>query len=95
VRNSGDLCVDIIASGALDGLAALVAGWGAARSEAELQPCKIALFSLGSMCSYEACRDALLGARFPAIVEAIVASSTDEVLRKYAQRVQAKLPSTA
>lgn len=91
MRNSASLCDDIIASGALHSLAALVAEWSRAQSEAELQPCKIALFSLGSMCSYASCREALLAAEFPQVVGAIKARSRDEVLRKYAQRVEAKL----
>jgi hypothetical protein len=91
VRNSASLCDDIINSGALDALAALVGEWSSARSEAELQPCKIALFSLGSMCSYAACREALLATDFPDVVEALKREARDGVLRKYAQRVEAKL----
>lgn len=92
MRNSASLCAPIIESGALRGLAALVGEWASASSDAELQPCRIALFSLGSMCSYAACRDTLLSSEeFANTVADISARTADEVLRKYAQRVVAKL----
>lgn len=91
MRNSASLCEDIVASGALHSLGALVAEWSSARSEGQLQPCKIALFSLGSMCAYAPCREALLAAGFAEVIAAIKAGARDDVLQKYALRVEAKL----
>ncbi len=94
VRNSPLLCGELVRAGALEALLALVRdapppGAGPAAAEAQ-NPLKIALFSLGNLCSHAACRAHLAHLGLRAAV-APLAASPDGATAKYAVRVLAKL----
>ena len=56
VRNSDELCVALVDSGAPNALLSVALRGG----EDNQQPKRIALFSLGNFCVYRSCRNALL-----------------------------------
>ncbi|KAK3259023.1 hypothetical protein CYMTET_31958 [Cymbomonas tetramitiformis] len=103
VRNSADLCHELVVSGALEALLNTVttspeatgapppASAGSSTGTGEGQsPLKIALFSLGNMCTHRECREKLLALNFREIVGSL-ASSPDQVVKKYIARIQSKL----
>lgn len=53
-------------------------------------PLKIALFSLGNLCTHRECRERLLALGFEAKVAAL-AKSPDAAVRKYVARIQGKI----
>ena len=53
-------------------------------------PLKIALFSLGNLCTHRECRELLLAQGFELKVEAL-AGSPDAAIRKYVARVLSKI----
>ncbi|KAF8056751.1 hypothetical protein HT031_006249 [Scenedesmus sp. PABB004] len=99
VRNSGQLCGEIIQTGALQALLDTVMGpdssadarLGSGGGEGN-SPVKIALFSLGNMCAHRECREQLarLGLR-EALAKLQSASGGDTTLLRYIARAQAKL----
>jgi hypothetical protein len=53
---------------------------------------KIALFSLGNLCTHGACRDALVGLGFERRVAALAeAPDADASVKKYVARIQGKI----
>ncbi|CAI5469878.1 unnamed protein product [Closterium sp. Yama58-4] len=97
VRNSGELCHDLISQGALQALVDLVvAGTNQQqtprREGGESQsPVKIALFSLGNMCSHSACREYLRSIDIFRILHRLKRSG-DMTIVKYATRILSKFP---
>mmetsp|Transcript_10638 Transcript_10638/g.20114 ORF Transcript_10638/g.20114 Transcript_10638/m.20114 type:complete len:1090 (+) Transcript_10638:312-3581(+) len=95
VRNSSLLCRELVASGCLEALLRIIsapetggsAGGGGAEGQS---PLKIALFSLGNMCTHRECRERLLQLGFKKIV-ASLSKSSDAVVQKYVARIQSKL----
>jgi fused-like protein len=97
VRNSSLLCGQLVESRALEALLRTITtapepgGAGTASGGGEGQsPLKIALFSLGNMCTHRDCRERLLQLDFRAVV-AQLAASPDAVVQKYVARIQSKL----
>ena len=101
VRNSDALCAELIREDALEALAALAAGdassasGGASKSSTASDgqsPAKIALFSLGNLCTHGACRDALVAAGFERRVAALAeAPDADATVKKYVARIRGKI----
>uniref|UniRef100_A0A7S3VLZ8 non-specific serine/threonine protein kinase n=1 Tax=Dunaliella tertiolecta TaxID=3047 RepID=A0A7S3VLZ8_DUNTE len=97
VRNSSQLCGELIKAGALralldtatSGERHAVGRSGPSGADGG-SPIKIALFSLGNMCAHRECREALLALN---IWDAIrrLSPSTDTTIQKYLQRIQTKL----
>ncbi|CAI7802278.1 unnamed protein product [Closterium sp. NIES-53] len=97
VRNSGELCHDLISQGALQALVDLVVTGTSQqqtprREGGESQsPVKIALFSLGNMCSHSACREYLRSIDIFRILHRLKRSG-DMTIVKYATRILSKFP---
>ncbi|CAI6012070.1 unnamed protein product [Closterium sp. NIES-65] len=97
VRNSGELCHDLISQGALQALVDLVVTGTSQqqtprRDGGESQsPVKIALFSLGNMCSHSACREYLRSIDIFRILHRLKRSG-DMTIVKYATRILSKFP---
>jgi hypothetical protein len=90
VRNSDLLCGEICDSGALEALMGVVETEKVQSSDGS-SPVKVALFSLGNMCSYPLCRDLLLQvSTFLPLINRL-AGSSDETTSKYANRVLSKV----
>lgn len=98
VRNSGQLCRDIVGAGALRAMLDLIQradgptgadGTGAAGSSSSVQ---IALFSLGNLCAHADCADALvqLGLR-DALAAVLRDRGGDATVQRYVARIQQKL----
>lgn len=106
VRNSNQLCGELIKAGALRALleTASTPERPASSSKASLattqsmggtagdggSPVKIALFSLGNMCAHKECRDALLGLGVTEVIKKL-SSNPEPTMQKYLQRIQSKL----
>eukprot|EP01025_Chloroclados_australasicus_P020469 TRINITY_DN21572_c0_g1_i1.p3 TRINITY_DN21572_c0_g1~~TRINITY_DN21572_c0_g1_i1.p3 ORF type:complete len:240 (-),score=38.15 TRINITY_DN21572_c0_g1_i1:463-1140(-) len=92
VRNSDLLCQDLVQGGALQALLQVVDQAENVHPQSEVggSPVRIALFSLGNMCSHVTCRQVLeqLGIRE---VIGKLRESQDEVVRKYVDRIYTKL----
>jgi len=94
VRNSSSLCAEVLARGAPEALMRLVHELGGPQ-----QPpagggegsARIALFSLGNLCSHAACRARLVALGLRAAATALVANPPDAAACKYAQRVLSKM----
>ena len=98
VRNSDALCDDLIRENALEALVALATdettGGGTTKTKGGdgQSPAKIALFSLGNLCTHGACRDALVAAGFERRVAALAeAPDADASVKKYVARIQGKI----
>lgn len=98
VRNSGQLCRDIVGAGALRAMLDLIQrrdgspgadGTGAGGSSSSVQ---IALFSLGNLCAHADCADALvqLGLR-DALAAVLRDRGDDATVQRYVARIQQKL----
>ena len=99
VRNSAALCGDLVRAGALEALVELAtgaatdgsrAGAGTGGGADAQSPVKIALFSLGNLCTHEECRERLLSLGFETRVDAL-ADSGDPAVRRYVARIQGKI----
>ena len=94
VRNSDSLCEDLVRHGAVDALMDTAMG---PRNDENVSsdgqsPLKIALFSLGNMCAYRVCRDAILACPlFLEAIEALGRSTDDPTVGKYVGRIRVKL----
>ena len=96
VRNSDELCVALVDSGAPNALLSVALRGG----EDNQQPKRIALFSLGNFCVYRSCRNALLndegviggvGGAFEDLMNDMKENSNDAVVKKYIDRIFTKL----
>ncbi|XP_077216571.1 kinase family with ARM repeat domain-containing protein isoform X2 [Tasmannia lanceolata] len=92
VRNSNKLCNDIIERGAMEALLKLVADYSNIalssnrRDEVNESPLKIALFSLGKMCSHSPCKTFLRSSKlFPVIAR--LRESPDSTIANYASLI--------
>ena len=97
VRNSDALVNELVAERALEALVELAcarakaSGSRAAVADGQ-SPVKIALFSLGNLCTHAACRDALVGLGFERRVAALAeAPDADASVKKYVARIQGKI----
>ena len=97
VRNSDALVNELVAERALEALVELAcaraeaSGSRAAVADGQ-SPVKIALFSLGNLCTHGACRDALVGLGFERRVAALAeAPDADASVKKYVARIQGKI----
>ncbi|CAG9461776.1 unnamed protein product [Pedinophyceae sp. YPF-701] len=94
VRNSDALCGEIVSVGALDALVGLVQREEQLAAEGGVvdasSPLKVALFSLGNMCAYPACKRALETDAFRDLLQRLEVSP-DPTTQKYARRVVGKL----
>jgi fused-like protein len=99
VRNSDALVNELVEERALEALVELAcargfrAANGSRAAVADGQsPVKIALFSLGNLCTHGACRDALVGLGFERRVAALAeAPDADASVKKYVARIQGKI----
>ena len=91
VRNSADLCGDIVAHHAPAKLLQV------ATNDQAINPRRIALFSLGNVCVYRVCRVSLSSLRPPLDqqLRALEASLGDSTARKYIVRLRQKLQAPA
>lgn len=94
VRNSDELCPALVEAGAPDALFAVAMLEGADN----VQPRRIALFSLGNFCVYNLCRNAMSIAadsgqrsRFEVEMGRIRDETSDGVVKKYLDRIFVKL----
>lgn len=93
VRNSSLLCGQLVEAKALEALLRTItmpegtSGGGGGEGQS---PLKIALFSLGNMCTHRDCRERLLQLNFREVV-AELATSPDGVVQKYVARIQSKI----
>lgn len=108
VRNSGALCGDLVAAGALEALMRLCSPDGEATgvvgdvrapspsgAAADGQnPMKIALFSLGNLCTHRVCREQLLALGFREQISSL-RNSADATVAKYVLRIEGKLNAAA
>lgn len=89
VRNSPMLCAALVKAGAQEALLQV------AKSDLHTQPQRIALFSLGNLCVYSTCRDALLGRNESTgmlpILKNLELTTEDGTVVKYVQRIRNKL----
>ena len=89
VRNSPMLCAALVKAGAQEALLQV------AKSDVHTQPQRIALFSLGNLCVYSTCRDALLGKNESSgmlpILKNLELTTEDGTVVKYVQRIRNKL----
>jgi len=100
VRNSDALVNELVEERALEALVELACARGSRAvpdgSRATVadgqSPVKIALFSLGNLCTHGACRDALVGLGFERRVAALAeAPDADASVKKYVARIQGKI----
>jgi hypothetical protein len=89
VRNSPMLCAALVKAGAHESLLQV------AKNDVHNQPQRIALFSLGNLCVYSTCREALLGesesgGMLP-VLKALEEKTEDKTVVKYVQRILSKL----
>jgi fused-like protein len=101
-RYTAALCGDLVSAKALEALMELAtsptalaeAGGGASPrgggGNDGQSPLKIALFSLGNLCTHRECRERLLALGFEGKVAAL-ANSPDASVRKYVARIQGKI----
>jgi fused-like protein len=86
VRNSEELCGDLIACGALRQLLDVVANdQGPSQS-----PRQVALFSIGNLCVYQRCREEFEGMGVRGVIEPLQHHRDAQVAR-YASRIVVKL----
>ena len=91
VRNSADLCGDIVAHHAPAKLLQV------AMNDQSVNPRRIALFSLGNVCVYGVCRVSLSSLRPPLEQQLLTLEATlgDSTARKYIVRLRQKLQAPA
>jgi hypothetical protein len=90
-RNSDQLCAALLQHGALEALCSIAF---CTTDNGETPQRRIALFSLGTICSFDICRAALLHNQGPTIytvIEDLEAQSIDKYLSRYASRLRMKL----
>ena len=87
VRKSGVLCPALVSNGSPKNLLQL------AEVDDSLQPKRIALFSIGNLCSYKACRDYYEQLSCPSFHESVVSFTlqNDALCKQYAERILSKL----
>mmetsp|Transcript_35208 Transcript_35208/g.48864 ORF Transcript_35208/g.48864 Transcript_35208/m.48864 type:complete len:493 (+) Transcript_35208:442-1920(+) len=93
VRNSSLLCRELVTAGALESLMKTISTpeSSSTSSSGEGQsPLKIALFSLGNMCTHRECRERLLQLGFRDMITGL-STSKDDTVQKYVARIQSKL----
>ncbi|WIA41543.1 hypothetical protein OEZ86_008912 [Tetradesmus obliquus] len=101
VRNSGHLCGEIIATGALQALLETVLGPDSTADGRRHgtggegnSPVKIALFSIGNMCAHKECREQLLDLGVREVLQQLqLTSGSDGTLLRYIARASTKLGS--
>uniref|UniRef100_A0A383VWV5 non-specific serine/threonine protein kinase n=1 Tax=Tetradesmus obliquus TaxID=3088 RepID=A0A383VWV5_TETOB len=101
VRNSGHLCGEIIATGALQALLETVLGPDSTADGRRPgsggegnSPVKIALFSIGNMCAHKECREQLLDLGVREVLQQLqLTSGSDGTLLRYIARASTKLGS--
>ena len=105
VRNGDELVDELVAGNALEALVELATSGGgkvggasdefmsASEKASDGQsPVKIALFSLGNLCTHGACRDAMVALGFERRVAALAeAPDADASVKKYVARIQGKM----
>ena len=106
VRNGDALVDELVAGNALEALVELATSGGSVEKRASGErlekasekasdgqsPVKIALFSLGNLCTHGACRDAMVAAGFERRVAALAeAPDADASVKKYVARIQGKM----
>ncbi|KAK2075923.1 hypothetical protein QBZ16_001259 [Prototheca wickerhamii] len=94
VRNSAELCADLVAADAPRALLALLVGAppGRARGADAHSSLQIALFSLGNLCAHADCAAALRGLDLDGALGRMVArQGRDPTLDRYVDRIYAKL----
>ena len=79
--------MELATGAATDGSGARAGTGGGADAQS---PVKIALFSLGNLCTHEECRERLLSLGFETRVDAL-ADSGDPAVRRYVARIQGKI----
>ena len=87
VRKSGALCEALVSRGSPRMLLTL------ARKETSLQPKRIALFSIGNLCSYQECRDCYAKFKNPSFRESLqlMLTGSDAICHQYTNRILTKL----
>ncbi len=94
MRNSSSLCGELLARCAPEALLRLVREQGAAPpigGPASEGSARIALFSLGNLCSHSACRARLIALGLRDVAATLAAAPPDAATGKYAARVLAKM----
>ena len=105
VRNGDELVDELVAGNALEALVELATSGGgkvggasderlsASEKASDGQsPVKIALFSLGNLCTHGACRDAMVALGFERRIAALAeAPDADASVKKYVARIQGKM----
>ncbi len=92
VRNSNVLCDLMVNSGAMDALINLIASPNALSEAAgdSQSPLKIALFSLGNMCTHRVCKERLTSRNLEPLLDNLTQYG-DETIKKYVTRIKQKI----
>ena len=92
VRNSNVLCDLMVNSGAMDALINLIASPNALSEAAgdSQSPLKIALFSLGNMCTHRVCKERLTTRNLEPLLDNLTQYG-DETIKKYVTRIKQKI----
>lgn len=96
VRNSNVLCDLMVSTGAVDALVNLISnpeGVVDAANDAQ-SPLKIALFSLGNMCTHRVCKERISSRNLSPLLDEL-ARGGDDLVRRYATRIKNKLAAAA
>ena len=104
VRNSSVLCDELVAENALEALVTLATGepsgtdadgsgaHGQSQETAGQSPVKIALFSLGNLCTHAPCRERLVELRLEQKIQTLAQRpDADASVKKYVARIQGKI----
>ena len=99
VRNSSVLCQELVTEHALEALVDLATGnvsdnvgQGQQQETAGQSPVKIALFSLGNLCTHLLCRERLLSLQLERKIEQLaLRPDADASVKKYVARIQGKI----
>jgi len=92
VRNSNVLCELMVTSGAMDALITLIASPSALAEAAgdSQSPMKIALFSLGNMCTHRVCKERMASRNLDPLLTELMHRG-DETIKKYVTRIKQKI----